>query len=421
MHEPLSRLSRRAASAAVVLGLTAAAFATGNPGLDLAAHATEVFVAPAGNDRNPGTRDLPLTALQAGVDRLTAGDTLVVRSGTYRETVVFPRSGTADRPIKVQPHAGELVVISGCDPVNGWQLHDPEKNIWRAPMDWTLGTGRNQVFAAGHVMIEARHPNEPAPGLGMYVGDLSPLWPTFGEFSIPPETRKERPGRVVSPLLTGQPPDHWKGAIYYGIHYEGWCGQTGLVEHSSDGEIEVGDRTSGWWFGASYNANYPSEQQLGRGMLVGHVHALDRPGEWHWHDNSLLMIPPAGVDPATAAIEAKKRQVALDVSGRQHIRIEGLNVVAASMRLEDSADCTVDGCHFTHLSHFTRQYASGQVEKGRNTITSGETGIFLSGHGNAFLNCSFGISAGTGIHLRGYGHTVHNCLFDEVSYTAHYL
>jgi hypothetical protein len=77
------------------------------------------------------------------------------------------------------------------------------------------------------------------------------------------------------------------------------------------------------------------------------------------------------------AIEAKKRQVALDVSGREHIRIEGLHLAAASMRLEDSSHCTVDGCHFTHLSYFTRQYGIGQVEKGRNTISSGETGIHL--------------------------------------------
>jgi hypothetical protein len=424
MREPSAHRSHRVATAVLFLGLTAAAFGTAAGPLATPAHAAEVFVAPNGNDAADGSAEKPLATLQAGVSRLAPGDTLVVRGGTYRETVVFPRSGTAGQPITVRPHPGEKVVISGCDPVGGWQLYDADKNIWRAPMDWTLGTGRNQVFVGGRLTIEARHPNEPAKDLGMYVSDLSPLWPTFGEFSIPPETRKERPGRVTSQLLAGQPAVHWMGAIYYGVHYEGWCGQTGTVEQSSDGEMEVGDRTQGWWFGAINDAGYPSDHQLGRGMLVGHINALDRPGEWHWQDNTLLLIPPAGVDPATVAtmaIEAKKRQVALDVSGREHIRIEGLHVVAASMRLEDSAHCTVDGCHFSHLSHFTRQYGIGQVEKGRNTITSGETGIFLSGRGNAFLNCSFRVTAGTGIHLRGYGHTVHNCLFDEVSYTAHYL
>ena len=75
-------------------------------------------------------------------------------------------------------------------------------------MPWTLGLGRNQVFGGGQVLIEARHPNAPAPGLEMYVADLSPLWPTYGEFSIPKETRVSQPGRIVSRLLEGQPDDY---------------------------------------------------------------------------------------------------------------------------------------------------------------------------------------------------------------------
>ena len=139
-------------------------------------------------------------------------------------------------------------------------------------MAWTLGQGRNQVFADGQVMIEARYPSWPAAGLEMYVADLSPLWPTFGEFSIP-EPVKE-PGRITSRLLEGQPADYWKGAIYYGVHFQGWCGQTGIIESSQPGEIRVGHRTSGWWFTGPYHGTYKPEE--GRGMIVGHMHALDR-------------------------------------------------------------------------------------------------------------------------------------------------
>ena len=53
-----------------------------------------------------------------------------------------------------------------------------------------------------------------------------------------------------------------------------------------------------------------------------------------------------------------------------------------------------------------------QVAPGRDTIKSGETGIFVGGHDNAFLNSSIRISAGAGFHLRGYHHTIHNCLID---------
>ena len=81
----------------------------------------------------------------------------------------------------------------------------------------------------------------------------------------------------------------------------------------------------------------------------------------------------------------------------------------------------VDRCDLAYIAHYTRHYGIGQIEKGRDTIKSGETGIFVGGHDNAFLNCSVRFSAGTGFHVRGYHHTIHNCLIDEVSYVGHYL
>ncbi|MEI6501246.1 MAG: carbohydrate-binding protein, partial [Armatimonadota bacterium] len=385
-----------------------------------AASATTYYVSPQGDDAHTGLKPDAANALrtiQAGADKLRAGDALLIRGGVYRETVVFQHSGTAGRPITVKPYQEENVTVSGCDPVTGWTLHDAAKGIWKAPMPWTLGLGRNQAFEEGKVLIEARYPNKPAPGLGMYVSDLSPLWPTFGEFSIPKETVKDQPGQIVSTLLDGQPDDYWKGAVYYGVHYEGWAAQTGVVESSKSGEITVGDRTRGWWFGSAYGGGYSPEE--GRGMLVGHMNALDVPGEWVWQDNVLYLIPRSGKQPVN--LEAKHRQLAFDLSGQEYVSLSGLTINAASARLLDSAHCTFDRCDFSYVSHFTKQYGAGQIEDGRDTIKSGETGIFVGGHDNSFLNCSVRVSAGAGFHLRGYHHTIHNCLIDEVSYTAHYL
>jgi hypothetical protein len=382
-----------------------------------AAFAATYYVSPLGDDTHTGLQPDAANALrtiQAGADKARAGDTLLIRGGVYRETVVFHHSGTAGRPITVKPYQSEKVTITGCDPIAGWTLHDARKGIWKASMPWTLGLGRNQAFAGSQVLIEARYPHKPDPGLGMYVSGLSPLWPTFGEFSIPKETVEKQPGRIVSKLLEGQPDDYWKGAIYYGVHFEGWGAQTGVVESSKSGEITVGDRTQGWWFGSS---GYSPEG--GRGMLVGHMNALDQPGEWVWKDNTLYLIPLDGKPPAN--VEAKRRQLAFDLSGEQYISISGLTVRAASARLQDSAWCTFDRCDFSYISHFTLQYGAGVIEHGRDTIKSGETGIFVGGHDNSFLSCSVHISAGAGFHLRGYHHTIHNCLIDEIDYTAHYL
>ena len=221
------------------------------------------------------------------------------------------------------------------------------------------------MFCGDEVLIEARFPNQPAPGLEMPVSGLSRLWPTFGEFAIPDPTNQ--PGRVVSKLLEGQPENYWQGALYYGIHHGGWSAQTGVIESSKPGEITVGDRTPTWWSVAN---NYAADD--GRGMIVGHMNALDQPGEWHWQDNTLYLIPLSGAKPDNVA--AKRRHLALDLSGREHIRMEGINVHAASLRMADTAHCVVDRCELNYISHYTRLYAAGQVEHGRDTRPQGKQG-----------------------------------------------
>jgi hypothetical protein len=377
--------------------------------------AADFHVAPSGSDANPGTKDKPFATIQAGVNQLHPGDTLLIHAGTYRETIIFPRSGTATKPITVKPHPGEKPIVSGCDPVSGWTKH--KDTIWKAPMEWTLGLGRNQVFTADEVMIEARFPNQPSPGLEMHVSGLSTLWPTFGEFTIPEETRSSDPGRIVSKLLEGQPDDYWKGALYLGVHYEGWSTQSGVIEGSKSGEIHVGDRKKVWWFGPKHgNWLYKQEHQDGRGMIVGHMNALDQPREWVWQDNTLSFIAPDGGEPR--GVEAKRRALAFDLSGRSHIVINGLTVHAASARLEDSSFCTFDGCSFAYIAHHLHETGYRQIAKGRDTVTSGETGIYVSGHDNRFLNCSIRFSSAAGLHIAGLRQTVHNCLIDEINYAG---
>lgn len=85
-----------------------------------AAVAAEWCVAPGGSDGAAGTVAAPFATLQRGVDAAQAGDTVWVRAGTYRQSVVGTRSGTAASPILIAAWPGEAPVVKGSLVVDGW-------------------------------------------------------------------------------------------------------------------------------------------------------------------------------------------------------------------------------------------------------------------------------------------------------------
>lgn len=75
--------------------------------------ATTYYVAPDGNDSNPGTLEQPWRHIQFAVDKIQAGDTVYVRGGIYHEEVRISNSGEAGRPLRVMAYPDELPVIDG--------------------------------------------------------------------------------------------------------------------------------------------------------------------------------------------------------------------------------------------------------------------------------------------------------------------
>jgi hypothetical protein len=66
------------------------------------------WVAPDGNDNNPGTESVPFATIGRGIDAAEAGDIVYIKAGTYVEILTFYRSGTVDRPIIVSAAPGAL-------------------------------------------------------------------------------------------------------------------------------------------------------------------------------------------------------------------------------------------------------------------------------------------------------------------------
>ena len=84
----------------------------------LPAMAATVCVCPAGDDQAAGTSQAPWKTIQRGVKALSAGDTLVVMSGEYNETVnISELRGTEEKPVTISGEPGALLVTAGRDGV----------------------------------------------------------------------------------------------------------------------------------------------------------------------------------------------------------------------------------------------------------------------------------------------------------------
>ncbi len=79
-----------------------------------AANAATYVVAKNGRDANPGTAARPFLTIARAISRVRAGDTVVVRTGVYREPVLlWDLKGTANAPIRIEADRGATPVIDG--------------------------------------------------------------------------------------------------------------------------------------------------------------------------------------------------------------------------------------------------------------------------------------------------------------------
>lgn len=84
--------------------------------------AVEIWVdAIHGNDAADGTATTPLRTLQKATTLATAGSTVHILPGIYRETLQPIHSGTATQPIIYQAETPNTVTLSGAETVSAWQ------------------------------------------------------------------------------------------------------------------------------------------------------------------------------------------------------------------------------------------------------------------------------------------------------------
>ena len=89
----------------------------------------EYHVSVNGNDANDGSAGRPLKTIMAAASKAMPGDVITVHAGTYRESIVPPRGGNAEKErITYQAAKGEKVIVKGSEILKGWKQQ--EKDTW---------------------------------------------------------------------------------------------------------------------------------------------------------------------------------------------------------------------------------------------------------------------------------------------------
>lgn len=292
-------------------GATGPGGATGADGGTAVAGA--IYVAPDGDDANPGTLAQPLKTVAKARDlvrtknsAMTADITVYLRGGTYPQTstLTFANadSGNGGFYVKYMAYPGERPLMTGGQPIKGWKVSDATNNIYSASAGTTAF---RQLYVNGVKAIRARTPNMLANNVADF-NRLSGWDKTANNVQVP-----------SSAVAT------WNNLTKVEMHINiAWgdstlriasitnSGTTALVKFQSPESPMVFVRPNpnmaqvGWGSGRAYYFENAKE-------------FLDQAGEWYLDETTSTVYykPRTGEDMTTATVIAPMVETIMSVSG----------------------------------------------------------------------------------------------------------
>ncbi|WP_017445402.1 right-handed parallel beta-helix repeat-containing protein [Gayadomonas joobiniege] len=337
--------------------------------------AKNIHVATNGSNSASGAWDAPYQTINHAVNMAQNGDVILIRAGTYREQVNIINKNN----ITIKPNGDQEVIISGADIVNTIWHSDPDRpGVFKAWLDANqVETDYTQVFVNGQFEQMARFPDNISGDM------LNPTDPQSGYAVI---TNAQKPqGTSARSQVTFT----WHGGVPFlpDTNFTDEAVVRGLIgklrnnifsANSAGANIQkTGDRqlsftgtNNGVW---KNEAAYNSPEGFG---YILDLSVLDRAGEWFYKRNqNTLFYKPQNNSMQGLTVEAKKRKWALNIDQSHDINIEGINVVAASMKVEDSDNLRVTDSSFQYLHPFLYREGYGVLKEGI-VINNSDNGLY---------------------------------------------
>ena len=283
-----------------------------------AASAADFYVAPAGDDANPGSADKPFATLRRARDAIRALKALrplaeavrvIVADGTYqlREPLVLEPldSGTAAAPVAYQAAPDAHPVFSGGRVLRGWQ--PGEKGLWKLHIP-EVAAGHwyfEQLFVNAQRATRARSPNK----FYYYLQDVRET--RLGPTGKVPAARARQTVRMrqedFAQTLSKVRPEELRDVNL--VVYHNWDNTRRFLDGVDAAQAALQTTGQGMkpWNPWQRNAHFILENWLG---------ALDAPGEWFLSRAGTLYYKPLpGEDMTRAEVVAPVTEKFLVIAG----------------------------------------------------------------------------------------------------------
>ncbi|MGB6222288.1 right-handed parallel beta-helix repeat-containing protein [Haloferula sp.] len=306
------------------------------------AHATDFYVSPDGDDSHSGSLSEPLRTL-SGARNLVRGlhsdldepVTVYFRGGRYPLTrmVEFTAqdSGTKEKPVTYQSFPNERPVISGGVRITGWEVHDVDKNMYRAKAPATMF---RQLYINQDRGIRARTPNRESET------SFGPYW----KMQVP-----EKPVALISD-------EHWKAVesiddlsaieIVMPIHWYQQRLRIGAHSHTAEGVRVTPLKPAG---------------KFNKGIRFYDVPVfyfendptfLDAPREW-FHDPEsglVFLVLEDGVHPRDLEIIAPQLETLISIQGSAEAPVKNLRFIGLTLEHSNWTSPSVNGLNVTQFA-----------------------------------------------------------------------
>ena len=316
------------------------------------------YVSPTGSDttNNGLSVNAPFATISKAASMMVAGNTCLIRAGTYRETVTVPHSGTASAPITFKAYNHEAVTISGTDPIPGWTLEST--NVYKAttmPTGWTTLGDNNQVFQNGAMQPLARWPNKDNTNGTVYPWPNSTLahpapYSAVGDWSYVDSATYTTVASFVDAQLPSHSNGYWNGAHVHIMSGAGWYMQCRNVTGYTDSTKTMVTDDTNVSPGGAYTISAGNEY-----YLTGIKKEMDSPGEW-FYDTSTSRLDIYSTTTPTG-VEVKSRLYGFNLLGKSFVNLVNLSFFGCTIQNYQnssqsySTDCTFDGLSMKFLTH----------------------------------------------------------------------